>query len=94
MSVLNEKTGSVVLLPNNFLSIKDKTITLNSKSSVDVGTYDYLLRVSLLLYPTVYKQIKMKVTVAMDCSSTVLKLTDPSSVSDFSSTLTYYVDQP
>jgi hypothetical protein len=83
---LNYKTGAVVQLPSNSLSIKDKTITLNSKSSADVGTYDYLLRVSLLLYPTVYKEIKMKVTVAMDCSSTVLKLTDPSSVSDFSIT--------
>jgi len=77
MSVLNEKTGELVPLPNNFLSIKDKTIILNSKSSADVGTYDYLLRVSLLLYPTVYKQIKTKVTIAMDCSSTVLKLLDP-----------------
>jgi hypothetical protein len=83
---LNEKTGGVVQLPSNFLSIKDKTITLNSKNIADVGTYDYLLRVSLLLYPTVYKEIKMKVIVAMDCSSTSLKLTDPSSVSDFSST--------
>jgi hypothetical protein len=83
---LNEKTGGKVQLPNNFLYIKDKTITLISKSSADVGTYDYLLRISLLLYPTVYKEIKMKVTVSMDCSSTVLKLKDPSSVSDFSST--------
>ena len=71
------KTGAVVTLPNNFLSIKGQTLTLNSKSSADVGTYDYLLRVSLFLYPKVQKQIKTKVTIAMDCSSTVLKLLDP-----------------
>ena len=53
MSVLNAKTGAVVPLNNNFLYIKDQTLTLNSKSSADVGTYSYLLRVSLLLYPTV-----------------------------------------
>ena len=50
---MNAKTGEEILLPNNILSIKDSTITLNSKSDSDVGTFDYMLRVSLLLYPTV-----------------------------------------
>ncbi len=51
ISVIDAKTGAVATLPNNFLSIKGQKLTLNSKSSADVGTYDYLLRFSLLLYP-------------------------------------------
>ena len=82
----------MVSLPNNFLSIKDKTLTLNSKSSADVGTYDYLVRISLLLYPTVVKQINMKVKIASDCRSTVIKLADPTSASEFAFALTYHID--
>ena len=81
-------------LPNNFLSLKDKTLILNSKSNADVGTYDYLVRISLLLYPTVVKQINMKVKIASDCRSTVIELADPTSASDFAFALTYHIDEP
>ena len=36
----------------------------------------------------------MKVTIAMDCSSTVLKLLNPTLASEFSSTLSYHIEQP
>jgi hypothetical protein len=53
----------VVPLPINFLTIKDQTITLQSKSIADVGTYDYLVRISLSQYPEVAKQINMRVQI-------------------------------
>jgi len=53
LSVLNAKTGYEIKLPSKILSIEDSTITLTSKSTSDVGKYNYKLKVSLLLYPNV-----------------------------------------